>query len=317
MPIDRLAILRNAEKLLRQGKLEAAIGEYVRVVEEDPRDWNTANALGDLYARAGQIDKAVEQFMQIADSLNNEGGAAKAGAVYKKVLKLKPDHEHALWQIADILATQGRYADARAHLTTLMDLRRGRGDVRGTLQAKIRLGAIDPADYESRLSAANARIEMGDKAGAVRDFKEIAAELAEKGRQSEAVDALREAGKLNPRDEDVQHALFDIFFGAADYARARECAASVEQFRLIATALEGGGNRDEALDTLRQAARANPGDLELSVEIARALIARGDVATAAEYLTVETAGSDPDLLLTVADMHLRGDKFEEGMTILR
>jgi tetratricopeptide (TPR) repeat protein len=317
VPIDRLAILRNAEKLLRQGKLEAAIAEYLRVVEEDPRDWNTANALGDLYARAGQIDKAVEQFMQIADSLNNEGGVAKAGAVYKKILKLKPDHEHALWQVSDILAGQGLYADARSHLTTLIELRRGRGDVRGALQAKVRLGSIDPADYESRLTAANARVEMGDKAGALRDLKEIAGELADKGRQAEAIDVLRQAAALNPNDEDVQHALLDAFFAAGDFARARECATTVEQFRMIAAALDSQGKSGEALDTLRQAASANPGDTELSAEIARALIARGDVAAAAEYLTLETAGSDPDLLLTVADMHLRGEKIDEGMAILR
>ena len=40
--------------MLRQGKLDAAIAEYLRVVEDQPRDWNAANMLGDLYARAGQ-----------------------------------------------------------------------------------------------------------------------------------------------------------------------------------------------------------------------------------------------------------------------
>ena len=54
MATDRAGTLRNAEKFLRQGKLEAAIAGYVRVVEEQPRDWNTANTLGDLYVRAGQ-----------------------------------------------------------------------------------------------------------------------------------------------------------------------------------------------------------------------------------------------------------------------
>ena len=61
MPIDRAATLRNAEKLLRQGKLEPAIAEYLRVVQEHPSDWNTANTLGDLYIRANQGDKAVDQ----------------------------------------------------------------------------------------------------------------------------------------------------------------------------------------------------------------------------------------------------------------
>ena len=100
MPIDRAATLRNAEKLLRQGKLAQAIAEYVRVVEEQPHDWNTANTLGDLYVRGGQIDKAVEQFVRIADHLYAEGFYPKAGALYKKVLKVNPDHGRAATGLA-------------------------------------------------------------------------------------------------------------------------------------------------------------------------------------------------------------------------
>jgi tetratricopeptide (TPR) repeat protein len=307
VPIDRAATLRNAEKLIRQGKLPDAITEYVRLVEDQPGDWNLANSLGDLYARAGQVDKAIAQYGQIADSLNDEGAGAKAAAVYKKILV----------QVSEILGSQGRYADARFHLNTLIDLRKAKGDVRGALQAKIRLGSLDPEDYEGRLTAAGARIEMGDKAGALSDLKEIAGELAEKGRQPEAIEALREAAKLNPDDDEIREKLLDIHFAAGDFAQARECARTVEQFRMLAAALEVAGKADEALETLRQAAVVNPGDTELAAQLARAFIAKGDLATAALYLTAETAGDDPELLLTVADMQLRGEKFEEGLTIVR
>ncbi|MCU1382237.1 MAG: hypothetical protein JWL71_934 [Acidobacteria bacterium] len=317
MPIDRAATLRNAEKLIRQGKLPDAIAEYVRLVDDQPGDWNLANSLGDLYARAGQVDKAIAQYGQIADSLNDEGAGAKAAAVYKKILKLKPDHEHTLVQVSEILGSQGRYADARFHLNTLIELRKAKGDVRGTLQAKIRLGSLDPEDYEGRLTAASARIEMGDKGGALSDLKEIAGELSDKGRQPEAIEVLREAAKLNPDDDEIREKLMDVHVAAGDYVQARECATTVEQFRMIAAALDAAGNVDEALATLRQAATLNPGDTELSAHLAKAFIARGDLATASEYLTAETAGDDPALLLTVADMQLRGDKFEEGLAIVR
>jgi len=317
VPIDRAATLRNAEKLIRQGKLPDAITEYVRLVEDQPGDWNLANSLGDLYARAGQVDKAIAQYGQIADSLNDEGAGAKAAAVYKKILKLKPDHEHTLEQLSQILGTQQKYADARFHLNTLIELRKGKGDVRGALEAKVRLGSLDPEDYESRLTAANARIEMGDKAGAFSDLKDIAGELADKGRTAEAVDVLRDAAKLNPADEEIRDKLMDVHFAAGDYAQARECAATIEQFRMIAAALEAEGKADEALATLRQAAASHQGDNELSAELARTFIARGDLATAAEYLTAETAGDDPALLMTLADMRLRGDKYADGIAIVR
>ena len=317
MPIDRAATLRNAEKLIRQGRLPDAIAEYVRLVDDQPGDWNLANSLGDLYARAGQLDKAIAQYGQIADSLNDEGAGAKAAAVYKKILKLKPDHEHTLVQVSEILGGQGRYADARFHLNTLIELRKAKGDTRGALQAKVRLGSLDPEDYEGRLTAASARIEMGDKGSALSDLKGIADELADKGRQPEAIEVLREAAKLNPDDEEIREKLLAVYFASGDYARARECATTVEQFRMLASALEADGKADEALDMLRQAAGVNPGDNDLAAQLARAFLAKGDLAAAAQYLTAEVAGDDPDLLLTVADIRLRGETFDEGVAIVR
>jgi len=49
----------------------------------------------------------------------------------------------------------------------------------------------------------------------------------------------------------------------------------------------------------------------------RAFIARGDMTTAAEYLTVEAAGSDPQLLRTVAEMQLRAGRLDEGVALVR
>src|SRR4029434_2245750 len=220
----------------------------------------------------------------------------------------------------EILASQKLYADARTHLNTLIELRKGKGDTRGALHAKVRLGSLDPEDYDARLESARARVEMGDKAGALRDLKEIAAELAvDKGRQAQAIDVLREAATLNPDDEEVKEQLFDIYLAGSELPRAREFATTVEQFRMVASAFEGQGHKEDALETLRSAVALNDADTELKAELARAFVAKGDLETAAQYLTVKTAGDDPDLLLTVADMRLRGkaESVEEGLSIAR
>ena len=317
MAIDRAAILRNAEKLLRQGKLEPAIVEYLRVVQDQPRDWNTANALGDLYVRAGQTDKAIEQFARIADSLSNEGFLPKAGALYKKILKLKPDHEHALIQGAEIAASQGLLVDARSYLNTVADRRRTRGDKRGAAQMVIRLGSLDPADVGARMTAAGARGEIGDTAGAVTDLKTIAAELTGQGRQAEAFEALRQAALLAPDDAEIRERLLDLYVAAGDFEHARQCAATVEQFKTLAAALDAKGHPDEALQALRDAALLDPEDAPLRAHLARAFVARGDMASAGEYLTVETAGNDPRLLLTVAEIQLRAGRLDEGLALVR
>ena len=52
MAASRQETLRKIEKLLRQGRLDAAIAEYAQIVEQHPNDWATANTLWDLYVRA-------------------------------------------------------------------------------------------------------------------------------------------------------------------------------------------------------------------------------------------------------------------------
>jgi Flp pilus assembly protein TadD len=80
--IDRNAALKQAEKLLRQGKLDGAIDQYVRLIEEEPEDWNAINALGDLYLRANKHDLAADQFVRVGDHQFSEGFFSKAAALY-------------------------------------------------------------------------------------------------------------------------------------------------------------------------------------------------------------------------------------------
>jgi tetratricopeptide (TPR) repeat protein len=317
VPIDRAAALRNAEKLLRQGKLEAAIAEYARVLEDQPTDWNTANVLGDLYARAGQMDRAVEQFVRIADSLSLEGFLSKAAALYKKVIKLQPEHEHAMTQAGEIAAGQGLFADARGYMTAVADRRQARGDARGAAAMRIRLGTLDPADFERRIAAAVARAELGEVRDAVDELKQIAAELDAKDRHAEAVEALRRAVLLEPEDEAIRTQLLDFYVDAEDFGRAREFATSIDQLKALADALDLRGRHDEAIDTLRDAVWMAPDDVGLRAHIARACVARNDTAGAAEFLSAETAGDDADLLLLTIEVRLRAGHVDEALAAAR
>jgi tetratricopeptide (TPR) repeat protein len=204
VPIDRPAILRNAETLLRGGKIDQAIAEYLRIVEEQPSDWNTANVLGDVYVRAGQTDRAVEQFARIADHLHAEGFLPKAAAVYKKILKLRPDHEHAMLQAGEIAGRQGLAADARSLFNAIAERRRARGDERGVAEISVRLATLDPNDFGARMAGARTRVALGDVAGAIADLKALAAYLHEKDRQEEARQALEEAAALDPQDPELR-----------------------------------------------------------------------------------------------------------------
>ena len=207
MAVDRDETLKKAEKLLKQGKIAAAIEEYVRLLEDNPDDWNSANALGDLYVKAGQADRAAEQFNRAADHLYGEGFFPRASAVYKKVLKVRSNDDHALWQLADIAGRNGLLLDARSHYNRLIQDRRAAGNEQGAVDCVIRLGQLADANVEAKRLAAKALVARGETRPAARLILSVADLDTREGRVPEALEAVREAAQLDPDDAEIQEKL--------------------------------------------------------------------------------------------------------------
>jgi tetratricopeptide (TPR) repeat protein len=207
VPVEREETLKKADKLLKQGKLAAAIEEYVRLVEDKPGDWNTVNALGDLYVKAGETERAAEQFNRAADHLYGEGFFPRASAVYKKVLKIRSGDDHALWQLADIAGRNGLTLDARSHYGRLIEDRRAAGNEQGAVDCLIRLGQLDDATVEARAVAAKALVERGEVKQAARLVLSAADVLTKEGRLPEVLDALKEAAQLDPDNPEIREKL--------------------------------------------------------------------------------------------------------------
>jgi tetratricopeptide (TPR) repeat protein len=313
--IDREATLKKAEKFLRQGRLDNAIAEYLRVVEENPRDWSTVNTLGDLLVRAGQIESANEQFTRIADHFFDEGFLPRAAAVYKKILKLRPDTEHALLRTAQIFEKQGLVVDAKAALVNVAERRVKRGDRRGAGEIQLRISALDPTDLGAGLAAAKAAGDLGDAKGAVDRLIKLAADFQERGKVAEGLQALDEAIKLDPNNADVRAALVSGLIQGGELDRASKLATSAREFKTIAAELYARGRADEALGVLERALEQEPDDAETRSQLVRSFISRGELDRARTWLSGELA--DPELLLGLSEIELVSGNASHGRELLQ
>ena len=201
MAIDREDTLKKAEKLLRQGRLDAAIAEYRRVVEDQPRDWTTANTLGDLYVRAGQPDTGRRALHPHRRPLRRRRLLPEG----RRALQEDPqDHprrrDDAAAARRDSRPGRGCSPTRKSHLNAVATRRRARGDRRGAAEIVVRLGIVDPADFDARIAAARTLDEMGDEARPRARFKALHDDLLEKGRTAEALAALRGVRGSIPHD---------------------------------------------------------------------------------------------------------------------
>jgi tetratricopeptide (TPR) repeat protein len=308
--IDRDATLRKAEKLLRQGRLDQAIAEYNRIVEEQPEDWSTINAVGDLLVRAGQLESAIGHFSRIADHFFAEGFFPRAAAVYKKILKLAPDNDHAALCTAEIAERQGLVADAKVALLHVATRRLRRGDKSGAAEIHLKLGLLDPADLQSGRSAALAAAELGDVHGAVSRLLEIASECWRHQQRDDALQALTEAVGLEPEHRGVRAELSARLLETGELERAVEYASTAPEFKAIAAAYYAQGKGDEALQVLEWALDQEPSDLETRRQLVRSHVGRTDFARARALLAGDV--TDPELLLALAEVELRTGRLEAG-----
>ncbi|HWI20518.1 MAG TPA: tetratricopeptide repeat protein, partial [Vicinamibacterales bacterium] len=112
-------------------------------------------------------------------------------------------------------------------------------------------------------------------------------------------------------DESIRARLFAAYVGS-DPQKARAFASSAEELKQVASALEVAGQSEQALEVLVDVAGADPSDLDVRARLALAFVARGDLDRARTYLSAETAGSNPALWLTLAEVELRSNRLPEG-----
>lgn len=333
--IDRAAALRNAEKLLRQGRLDQAIEEYSRVVDDQPTDWNTRNTLGELLVRAGQLERAVAEFTRIADAFKDDGFYPKAAALYRKILKISADDEHATLQGAEVAAAQGLLADARRALKVIVERRLASGDYSGASALAARLAALDPADPASRIRNAqespvvheDRAIQRAEDTQAVESEpvvprptvpaaapapeQPIAAHASHRVPHIEVdlsvvLDRIHEPQGAEPAAAAAAVPaaapdLDDVFAQMRDEARRRLAIHAAEQDYRRGLDLFRAGQVEESIAALESASLTPRFRFEAASLLGRIFVNRGDLAKAISWLdrAVEAPASSPGAMHTV------------------
>jgi tetratricopeptide (TPR) repeat protein len=82
--------LDRAKRFLEKNRVEDAIEAYLAVIDEAPQHQEATQALGDLYARMEQPDRAAVYYGMLFDLLVEPRDEIKALAIYNRFLRSGP-----------------------------------------------------------------------------------------------------------------------------------------------------------------------------------------------------------------------------------
>lgn len=199
MSFNKTKSMRNAERYLTNGRIEAAIGEYKQIVQNDPKDITTQNMLGDLYVKALKTDLAVACYKRVADHYNEQGFAKKAIAVYNKIYKLDPNSTEIVGKLGELYHVRGSVAEARAHYKIFASRLEKAGRGSEVLEVWHKLADLDKHDPEICLKIAEAELAKNHKDEACKAYFEAGTRLVEQGEHAKAVETFKSALGINDK----------------------------------------------------------------------------------------------------------------------
>jgi tetratricopeptide (TPR) repeat protein len=288
MALKRDAVLATAEKLLSKGKYDAALKEYLRLLQENPNDILVLNKVGDIYVLVNRPMDSLPHFTRIAEHYARDGFFLKAIAIYKKINKIDPSKLEVYNFLADLYHKQGLIPEARAHFQILADHYLKQNQVHEAIAVYRRMSAVDPNDIKVPVRLADLLMSAGEADQALMQYGVIGSMLVKRGAVDEAVAVYQKALRIRPGDQKILH---DLVRSMVDGGNA-EAAAQLLQSQprnadtmfLLAEALQAGRNPAEARKAAEAAIAFDDAHDGARQFLVRSLAAEHDFAGAFEIL---------------------------------
>src|SRR5215204_586875 len=292
MAFEKAKVLKNAEKSLSQGKINAAIKEYRQIVDNDTDDLTTLNMLGDLYVRSGKKEEAVSCFERIAEHYSVQEFHLKAIAMYKKIERLRERDPIVALKLAELYAAQGLVHDARAQYLVVADAYTRAGDNRKALDVLHKIADLDPNNTEIRLKLADGYIKENMRREAAAAFVQAANRLHQTAAHDKALDAYSKALQLVRDDREALRGLLETHIAR--------------------------GTADDAAEVLERVVETHEEEKELVSMLARAYLEAEDPkgAERATSLLMAQDASNYTQFLPVTRLYLKVGEVDETIRIL-
>jgi len=289
---NKQKVLSAAEKFVQQGKLQNAITEYEKILKSDAKDLTVLNTVGDLYARLGNNEKAVECFKSVGDAYASQGFTVKAIAMYKKLSKLKSSLEGVL-RLAELYTQQGLFNDARAQYLQVAEEFLRSGELEQAVRIFQKTLEMDPENVAMRTKLAEVYLRLNKKTEAWQIFSAAAETLRSKGQLPAAEEILQRMLKLDPNSS------YALLLRGRNAFDAGDMPATIESLEKVADL----DSNPDGLRTLLQAYLMTGRLAEAGTLSAKLLTVHGDVTAILSYTDALIAGGQAMEALQVYQQH--------------
>jgi diguanylate cyclase (GGDEF)-like protein len=293
MAADVTKQMERAKRFLEKNRLEDAIEAYLAVLEESPQHQEASQALGDLYARMDQPERAAVYYAHLFDLLTDPKEETKALAIYNRFLRGSSVQQppERIARYAFLQQKQNHPEEAIEQFNKAAELFTAAGRLEDALFCWERIAQLNPGGMAQQLRLAEAAADLGKNPLAARAFLRAGQLASAGGSQNDALKLLARAHELAPAERGVALLYGEAILRAGD---APAAVALLEPFSAteasgplldtFADALVRSGQLDRARELLERLLREKSEGITRLFELASAYVEAGKDANAVELL---------------------------------
>ena len=283
--VNPVKLKQDADKEEKAGRLDKAIDLYRQLLQANPRDWNTINKIGDLYAKLNRTREAGQEYAKVADFYARDGFLLKAIAIWKKINRLDASALDPYLKLADLYAKQGLLMEAKSQFQIVLDEYLKKGKAREAADVLRRMVDIDAGDLKLQSRLAELYMRMGKKPEAIGVYTAIADQLNQKGHLAEAVQVLQKGLKIDSSSTQLRLELARIHIAQKNFDKAvsflEEASSQAPEDPAILAQLGeaylGSKKVDDAERIFRRLVDVDPRNQENRIQMGRLYLAKGDL----------------------------------------
>jgi tetratricopeptide (TPR) repeat protein len=178
--------LTIANTMAARGDNHQAMAIYQRILRLAPMDVNIRHRLIEMLVSYGQIDRALEQYLALADTYYQLASTEKAREKYLEALGLAPRG-----------ATSRLWTNQIMHKLGELDMERG--DWRRALQTYEQIKKVDPSDEKARLNLVELYYKIQPQR-ALQEIDELLKAYRSSGKVRRLVPFMEEQVRAHPKD---------------------------------------------------------------------------------------------------------------------
>lgn len=270
MAIDRAKVQKQAETYMAAGKVDRAIDEFRKLLEDKPDDFNLMNRIGDASLQIGRQADALDMFKRAGQGYERSGFINKAAAVFKKAHRTAPEDVDVAARLAETYRATNMVKEAIQIHIEVADYFTKKGLLKRALEEFAKVVELDPKNLKNKVKLADLYNKEGMKERAAEIYLDVAEALAFEQMPAEAIQVLdrakamttspkvfltqsrlcivqkdlngaaahlREGLAANPRSSEILEALAEVELQAKAPERALEVLAKIPQLPEKATVL--------------------------------------------------------------------------------